>query len=306
MVTSCYGHLPEIKQSGVQERLVSIGDCRVVKHWLGETCIPRQPQRIVVLHDSTLLDPLLALGLNPIAVATYPGSNGQPMLRGIAPDTAKNLIFVGSSNHPDLETILQLRPDLIIGREFHQDIYKLLDAIAPTILIRWESSKSFKSNFYALATLLDRTQPARQVLASYQERIQQFHQAMGDRLNTLVVSLLAIQNSTFKTFGQETTMGEVLQDAGLQRPTAQSQSVTRLNLSLEQLSAHDADVIFLVHESGDELARYQKTLLWNRLEAVESARVYTVEPQNWIVAGPLGANHILDDLFKYLVKESNP
>ncbi|MBE9157000.1 ABC transporter substrate-binding protein [Nodosilinea sp. LEGE 06152] len=278
-------------------------DCRTVEHLLGQTCIPAAPQRIVVLHDSTLLDPLLALGLEPIAVAAYPNDDGSPLLRGIPSDVAQELTLVGTPDQPNLEAILNLKPDLIMGREFQRGFYGPLSAIAPTVMVNWQDG-GFKGHLQTVSTLLGQPEAAQTVLDRYQQRIQQLQQALGDRLNTLTVSVIAVQGPEIKTFGLLSTLGEVLQDAGLQRPAAQTQPKGRIDLSLEQLTAHDGDAMFLVHESGEEIIRYQQSALWQQLRAVQTERIYAVEPENWIVAGPLGANRILDDLFTYLVENS--
>lgn len=278
-------------------------NCRPVEHLMGQTCIPQLPQRVVALHDSTLLDPLLALGLEPIAVAAYPTESGEPLLRGIPPDAAPDLTLVGTPDQPNLESILAIQPDLIIGREFQQGFYDQLSAIAPTILIHWEDG-GFKNHLQTLATLLEQPQAAQTVLDHYQERIQNFQQAMGERLVNWTVSIIAVQGSAIKSFGHQSTLGQVLQDAEVQRPASQEQPEGRIDFSLEQLTAHDGDVIFLIHEAGDDLASYQQNPLWQQLQAVKSDRMYVVEPEDWIVAGPLGANRVLDDLFKYLIEEN--
>lgn len=278
-------------------------DCRIVEHLLGQSCIPASPQRLVVLHDSTLLDPLLAMGLEPIAVAAYSDDDGSPLLRGIPPDLAQGLTLVGTPDQPNLEAILKLKPDLILGREFQRGFYGPLSAIAPTVIINWQDG-GFKENLQTLATLLDQTEAAQSVLNRYQRRLQQLQQALGDRLNTLTVSVITVQGPAIKTFGLHSTLGEVLQDANLQRPAPQTQPTGRIDLSLEQLTAHDGDVLFLIHEGGSEITSYQQSPLWQKLQAAQNERIHAVEPEDWIVAGPLGANRILDDLFTYLVEVS--
>ncbi|PSB23096.1 iron-siderophore ABC transporter substrate-binding protein, partial [filamentous cyanobacterium CCP2] len=41
--------------------------------------------------------------------------------------------------------------------------------------------------------------------------------------------------------------------------------------------------------------------LWSTLSAVQQGRVYEV-PGYWIGDGPIAANAVIDDLFKYLVE----
>ncbi|MDJ0593425.1 MAG: hypothetical protein QNJ72_26140 [Pleurocapsa sp. MO_226.B13] len=42
--------------------------------------------------------------------------------------------------------------------------------------------------------------------------------------------------------------------------------------------------------------------LWSKLNAVQQGKVYDV-PSYWIGMGPIAANLVLDDLFKYLVEK---
>jgi len=47
----------------------------------------------------------------------------------------------------------------------------------------------------------------------------------------------------------------------------------------------------------------KKDPLWQKLEAVQNNRVFTVDFNYWSFGNVLAANAILDDLFKYLVEE---
>lgn len=40
-------------------------DCRMIQHQIGETCVPANPERVIVL-DSSALDAAFALGVKPI------------------------------------------------------------------------------------------------------------------------------------------------------------------------------------------------------------------------------------------------
>jgi len=51
------------------------------------------------------------------------------------------------------------------------------------------------------------------------------------------------------------------------------------------------------------LADLKAEPLWSKLDVVQRGRVYKV-PEYWMGSGPISANLILDDLFKYLVEKS--
>lgn len=52
----------------------------------------------------------------------------------------------------------------------------------------------------------------------------------------------------------------------------------------------------------ERLTQLQTNPLWKQLKAICSQRVYLV-PDYWIGWGPLTANAMIDDLFKYLVEQ---
>ncbi len=65
--------------------------------------------------------------------------------------------------------------------------------------------------------------------------------------------------------------------------------------SCSGVSIRDAD-------SRENIARYLNRNQGLSFKAVKNKQVYEVDQNIWFAGGPLGANKILDDLFKYLVK----
>jgi len=63
--------------------------------------------------------------------------------------------------------------------------------------------------------------------------------------------------------------------------------------------------LWIYGAGGEEsaLAELKAQPLWSKLDVVQRDRVYEV-PEYWIGSSPISANLILDDLFKYLVKDS--
>lgn len=103
-------------------------ECRVVQHVLGETCIPANPQRIVTLSIPTL-GHALSLGVKPIGSTYINDKYFLPYLE----NKLDGINTVGS-DRPNLERLLSLKPDLIVGLDWEESIYPLLSKIAPTVL----------------------------------------------------------------------------------------------------------------------------------------------------------------------------
>jgi iron complex transport system substrate-binding protein len=280
---------------------------RTVEHALGEAKIPTNPQRIIVLHDTFLLDPVLALGIKPIGITTFAADVGSPV-RGIDVQQIANVEIVGDGHQPNLEKILALKPDLILARESQSEIYGQLSGIAPTIAVP-ETLISFEERLRFIAQIFEKEAVAEQVIDQYWNRVQKFKEAMGQRLNTMQVSLLVLSWGTMSTPSSELTCSKVFADVGTSRPPIQERLANSSSdsppLSLEVISEHDADVILLITDRQTNTSDYLDSPIWATLQAVQNKQVYQVDIDRWHGNGPLAANLILDDLFKYLINNPN-
>ncbi|MCC5666141.1 iron-siderophore ABC transporter substrate-binding protein [Nostoc sp. CHAB 5784] len=291
----------------------SLAPCRTVKHAMGETCIPQNPQRIVTLWMSTFGN-TLALGIKPIATTQSLGEPLPKYLQG----KADGVESVGTLVQPNLEKILLLKPDLILSmtRPYLENIYTQLSDIAPTVVMDISTPpSSWEKHLEDVASLFDKEQEKKQLIDQYWQRIKQLKQALGvgvaspkeNRRHHLQVSVATVdQNYGIYTYGKKSPIGVVLNDIGLQRPSAQrGDFFTKSNISQENLSEVDGDVLFLSHwggESGKEvLEKLKQSPLWQNLKVVQKNRVYFVDAYNWYGFDVLAMNAVIDDLFKYLV-----
>jgi len=276
-------------------------DCRVVKHSMGETCVPVNPQRLVVL---TALDSVLVLGVKPVGTATLDMSQ----FRSFLPEQTEGIESVGLIGQPSLEKIVRLKPDLILGT-YPREIYDQLSKIAPTVIF-WEEDEAYwnwQNAFKAYADVLGKTQEADQILNEYQQRVGEFRAQMGERLAKTQVSLVNFFATDVRIYFKQCLGGQIVEEVGLPRPPFQDKDEWSVeNLSLEAIPQMAGHAIFLLlggHEPS-KLDQFTNHPLWSQLEAVQRGRVYEVDTEVWISGStPVDANLILDDLFKYLLDE---
>ncbi|MEM7593900.1 MAG: ABC transporter substrate-binding protein, partial [Cyanobacteria bacterium P01_A01_bin.83] len=112
-------------------------NCRVVQHAMGETCVPLNPQRIVTI-DSTMLEAALALDRKPV---------GSPLDFVLPSMDQEGIADLGDSERINLERVLALKPDLILGQAYGTVPYAQLAQIAPTVLVDFQHSGQWKENF---------------------------------------------------------------------------------------------------------------------------------------------------------------
>lgn len=275
---------------------------KVVKHAFGETRIPVKPQRIIVLNDIALLDPVLSLGIKPIGTVSY-FPEYDFLFRGVTNDEASGIEIVGTGNQPNLERVLMLKPDLILMREYQKSVYKQLSAIAPTVLVDLPGlNYSFKENLRFIAQVLGVSEKAEQVIAQYYERVKKLQSLMGERLKEIEVSVINIfGESLIATYSDNETYNQVFQDIGIRLiPILAKQQEETIVSSIEVLNKYDADIVFVMNDNKELTQGFLKNPVLTTLKAAKNNQVYEVQVNRWWTFGFLGVNKLLDDLFKYL------
>lgn len=283
---------------------------RAIEHALGTTQVPIEPKRVVVL-GNTPLDATLALGIEPVGVAAWGGVKSISGVQHLFKDKKiEGIEYLGQESQPNLEKILVLKPDLILGNgRTHKEIYDQLSKIAPTVLCEWSDTwtpMTWKEDFKCYAEALDKTDEAEQIVSNYNQRVAQFKQQMGNRLSRTQVSVVHFEPGEVRLYMNDSYIGSILQDLGLPRPPAQNQDKWSELISLERLANADGDVIFVTRlgSQGTPYQKFTSNPLWQQLGAVRSDQVYEVDYQYWIGgSGPIASNLILDDLFRYLVED---
>ncbi|NJO76949.1 MAG: iron-siderophore ABC transporter substrate-binding protein, partial [Leptolyngbyaceae cyanobacterium RM1_406_9] len=193
----------------------SAPNCRVIHHAMGNTCVPFNPQRVVVW-GGTELDPVLALGVKPIA--------GNPDLLAyvkekLPPEQWEGIEEIDSPQGPNFEYLLELKPDLILGHESRiGQVYSQLSQIAPTVL---DGSDNWKDTFQAFAVALNKTEKAQQVMNEYDVRINAFKAEMRSQL-PFTISSIEIRADAIILDTNDSFALSVIQESGLSLPPALS------------------------------------------------------------------------------------
>lgn len=315
LVCACSGNLPQDSaspgsqlpkgDSPAQTASEPESPCRMVKHSLGETCVPAHPQRVVALASDAVVN-LLSLGIQPIgAVSNIPS---------LVLDKLTDVEIIGYSEQVNIEKILLLKPDLILAHKWNTEaVYDKLSKIAPTVVDDRRIGE-WKEVFGLHAEALGMTDQAKQLMAQYDQRVERFKAQMGERLKQTTVSLIGVYPEGIFIFFKNSFGGTILKDIGLPRPPAQDRSNSRMigeMISKELMHYADGDVIFAwsysdtlgtLQSAREKLNRLESNPLWLKLRAVQQGRVYEVG-DHWTIGSPLTANLVLDDLFKYLVEE---
>ena len=283
----------------------NLATVRQIKHAFGETEVPAEPNRVIVLGYTTI-EAVLAHGVQPIGVPS--GSVDQLLHLGWDQDTVAD---IGDPVQPNLEKIAALKPDLILTSKHRLgDGYNPLAQIAPTVVLDIDNNAQWKELTRLCGEALGKPTETKKLATAYDTKLQQVAAQLSPTDNPPQVSIVSIFPGLIRAAGTETFAGSVLADAGVARPPSQSQAQGPQNVSLEALDLLDGDVIFIMtlpgsttvaKESQTEIDRIKAHPLWSQLKAVQTNQVYEVG-SHWLVGSYLSADLILDDLLKYGVE----
>ncbi|MEB3336205.1 MAG: iron-siderophore ABC transporter substrate-binding protein [Leptolyngbyaceae bacterium] len=284
--------------------------CRIVKHLMGETCVPMQPRRVVAL-DHSAAGNLLSLGVTPIGVA----SNLLPELAELIPDVPR----LGQGGQINLEALAVLKPDLIIGSTRGMEgTYDKLSAIAPTVAFEMQTTGDWQRPFRFHGQVLGMETQAEAVLEQYQRRVEELSAQVS--VPPIQVSLVRVMplSGQIGLYLKNCFGGSILTDLGFARPPSQNEGTPDQPpfakwISRETIPQADGDVILLftfgatpaiAAAAEAELDRLKTDPLWQSLQAVQQNQVYSVGHYWGAGNSPLAAGWVLDDVEQYLLKSS--
>ena len=278
---------------------------RGVRHAAGDTEVPADPQRIVVLSGDQL-DALCALGLQSriVAAAVPDGPPGQPSYLGTV---VHDLPAVGTRSAPDLAGIQAAAPDLILGSQaLTPEAFPELSAIAPTVFTG-PPGAAWQANLRTVGAATGRFDATTALIDDFTAAAERTG-AENDAAH-FQASVVQLTEDTMRVYGADNFAASVLSQVGVDRPAAQRftdkpyDEVGTTDADLEaspDLSIADGDIVYVSFASPAAKDRAHAVLesdAWRDLSATRDNRVYVVNNEVWQSGqGIVAARGILADL----------
>lgn len=256
-----------------------------IKHASGETTVMKNPQRIVVLDFGTL-DTLDQLDLGDNVVA-LPKSNVPDYLEQYKDEKYAN---TGNMKEPDIETISQSNPDLIIITGRQNKSYEQLSGIAPTINLSVDNKNyqdSFKHNANIIGELFDKQATIKQEIDRLDKEIAEYRaKTEASDLKALVIMHNANKLGSANTSGYATIIHDI---AGLKRADINLEA-KRQAIDEPYLSAVNPDIIFIIDRSAaigqDKLdSALLETDAFKNTNASKNDKIIYLTPSLWYLSG---------------------
>ncbi|WP_459503594.1 ABC transporter substrate-binding protein [Bacillus sp. C1] len=296
------------KEEKKENNAVKGKDSYVIKHAMGETTIKGTPKRVVVLTNEAA-EALLAVDVTPVG-STKPraGDEWYPHLAKELKDTK----VVGTERDVNLEAIMKLKPDLIIGNKMrHEKVYEQLKEIAPTVYAETLRG-DWKENFTLYTKAVNKEKEGQKALDDYKKRIEGLKEKLGDKVDSKV-SIIRFVPGDVRIYQKNSFSGVVLNDVGFKRPPLQDKDDFAIKgVTKEQIPNMDGDYLFYFtsdkdankNNQGNTIAEeWTEDPLFKQLQASKSNKVFEVDEVIWNTAGGIkAANLMLDDIEKYFLK----
>lgn len=275
-------------------------ETRTVEHAMGTADVPVEPKRVVVLTNEGT-EALIALGVKQVgAVKSWNGDPWYPHIESEMTDVTE----VGTESEVNLEAIAKLEPDLIIGTKLRQEnIYDKLNAIAPTVMS--ETLKGdWQENFALYANALNLEDKGNDVLADYEQHVEDTKAELGDAVNK-ELSVVRFLPGASRIYFTDSFSGVILGDVGIKRPASQDRTEFAEEITMERIPEMDGDhIVYFTYGGADgskTAEEWQSNQLWKDLDAVKAGEVTEVSDDTWNTSGGvLSANEVLDELVNIL------
>jgi iron complex transport system substrate-binding protein len=322
--------VPLAAQDTQAVEIVEVTDTdRLVRHPLGETRVPLNPQRIASLIPGGGVDYFLTYGVVPVAAGDLSSFGWADSARptyydlvdfpvDVTPDAISGIGCCGGSYN--LEALLAADPDVIIGWDYQiGEAYAEMSAIAPTVAIVPYNGATWIEAGRVLAEVIGRSDAHDAWLETWDATIAALHEqyaAYGDPADTQITILNGFNPTTLRmeSLGNG-QIAEIVAAAGFSiTPLPEGVEDAYPEISLELLPEIDADVILVTTNffSPDDLQTFQAegfgaSALWQRLDAVQNERVYFVDTFFWTNGGPtVNTQIVLPDLFRAVYENVPP
>ncbi|PZD94754.1 iron-siderophore ABC transporter substrate-binding protein [Paenibacillus sambharensis] len=275
---------------------------RTVKHSMGEETLTGTPERVVVLTQEGT-EAVLELGIKPVgAVNSGLGDDWFPHIRS----EMEGVTELGDETEPNLELILSLKPDLILGNKVrHEEIYSQLKEIAPTVLSE-DLAGNWKENFVLYAEALNKKAEGEAAMAAYDAHVEQAKAELGDKLSKQV-SLVRFLPQAVRLYMKDTFAGVILADIGFARPASQDKDEFMEVIGKERMADMDGDIMFYFNADYDEEKGGTKMQeewfsdpLFAGLNVAKTNMTFKVDEVIWNLSGGIkSANLLVDEVIEH-------
>ena len=283
-----------------------------IPHKFGEMVLEAEPERVLTIGFSEQ-DPVLALGVQPIAIREWFGEQpfavwpwGQDALGDAEPE-----VLVMPFGELDFELIAGLQPDLIVATHagILEEEYTTLAQIAPTLAqpggypdfgVPWQEQTRL------IGMALGRAEEAEELISTVEDQTADSG-AEHSEFGGATVAWITPADGGYWATGPTTPPMRFLADLGFRMPDDLSEAVgdaDSIQISGEQLHLIDVDVLIALTDSEAIRDEIENDPLFQQLRVAQEGRIIFFEALDDPIYGALSFSTVLS--LPYAVEHLTP
>lgn len=226
-------------------------------------------------------EPKRVVSLSPNFTETIFDLNKQNILVGRTdfcnyPKEVSKVQSIGTITDPNVEKIVQLKPDLVIASNLTKpNNLKKLEQLNIKVLTisKRESFENTYSNIEDIGKVLNANEKARSIVSNMKEKVKSVQEKVKDKKSPTVYYVVSYGTSGDFTAGKDTFIGKMIEMAGGKNAAS---DVTGWNYSLEKLIEKNPDVLICSNKFNSKNG-IKSTKGYKDLDAVKKNKLFEID-----------------------------
>jgi iron complex transport system substrate-binding protein len=290
----------EIKEKEQVEATTDVAaeQTRIVEHLYGETEVPAEPKKVILLSHVSWEGSLVSVGVKPFAVMAY--DNEFP------PHLTEELAGVKAMPYADeinAEEIVKLNPDLLIISDRYKPLYDQLSETIPTVVV--EVGGDWKEDHLKVAEAVGKLDEGKKIIEELEKEAEEIGNRIREKTGEETIMAVAINKKDIRVFGRtnHATNSLLFDDLKL-TPAENLPEDFGENISIEGLVKYNPDHILDVSyfNSGEYYDSVTEGEVWKSLKAVQKDNVHTLST-TWGFWDPIERQKGLKEIESLLLSE---
>lgn len=209
------------------------------------------------------------------------------------PEQVTEIESVGSLTNPNLEKILEIKPDLVLAStHFKKEIVEKLEEAGVNVAVFYEK-ENFDGTYKVIedvGKVINAQSEAQTVVADMKKTVEEVKDTVKDKEKKSTYYVVGFGEGGEFTAGNDTFIGEAIEMAGGKNA---ADDVEGWSYSLEKLVENDPDLLVVPNRKGEK-KKLMKTDGYKDLTAVKEDKVYEIDDNLLSRQGPRLSEGLLE------------
>ena len=263
------------KEEAATEETKEAAETQMITYLGEEYTIPKKINNIATASLEAMEDAAV-LGVKPVGAITVAGELPAYLAKDLAGAES-----IGEKMQPNYETLLQLKPDVILGTSKYQpDVAEKLNKVATMVPVS-HISTNWADNLRLMGELTGKDAETEKIISDYNADAEKTKEELADTIKNKKMVVLRIRSGNMMVYPESVYLNPVIyQDLGATVPEEIKAAKAQEEISLEKLAQMNPDYIFLQFESSENkdnpkaLEELQNNPIWKSTTAAKEDHVF--------------------------------